>query len=39
MGEGGVSKWLPIGTNCLTVGTLKALNIGLRLRLLALPGK
>merc|ERR1740123_2576015 len=39
VGEGGVSKWLPIGTNCLTVRTLKALNIWLRLGLLALPCK
>ena len=39
MGEGGVSKWLAIGTNRLTVRALKALNVWLRLGLLALPCK
>merc|ERR1719239_939919 len=37
VGEGGVSKRLPIGTNRLPIRALKALNIWLRLGLLALP--
>jgi len=37
MGEGGMSKGLPVGTNSFTVRALKALNVGLRLCLLTFP--
>ena len=39
MGEGWVSKWLTIGADCFTVRALKALHVGLCLRLLTLSCK